>query len=126
MPFEENEAGSMEGLRPSRTSFSEDPGLRRVQAAQEFGAALSRLITPELLKLPDWRLFPSRWVWPCSAPSRREHGRHVDLAARAELRRQTREVLAGDISVVSIAEILQLLDLHGNRARSACSPSTAR
>ena len=53
MPFEEAETGSMESLRPSRTSFSEDPGLRRVQAAQEYGAALSRLIAPELAKTPD-------------------------------------------------------------------------
>src|SRR3954464_2826117 len=28
MPFEESETGSMESRRPSRTSFSEDPGLR--------------------------------------------------------------------------------------------------
>src|SRR6188768_3856207 len=48
MPFIEEESGSMESLRPSRTNFSDDPGLRRVQAAQEFGSALARLVTPEL------------------------------------------------------------------------------
>src|ERR1041384_5078681 len=53
MPFDETETGSMGGARPSRTSFSEDPGLRRSQAADEFGSALSRLITPELLKTPE-------------------------------------------------------------------------
>jgi DNA-binding response OmpR family regulator len=114
MPFfEEAEAGSLESLRPSRTSFSEDPGLRRVQAAQEFGGALSRLITPELLKLPD--LLPhaeavgqamQRAITPESM------GAMSTLLRALNFGDKTREVLAGDISVVSIAEVLQLLDLQ--------------
>jgi DNA-binding response OmpR family regulator len=113
MPFEEAEVGSMESLRPSRTSFSEDPGLRRVQAAQEFGGALSRLITPELLKLPE--LLPhadavgqamQRAVTPESM------GAMSTLLRALNFGDKTREVLAGDISVVSIAEVLQLLDLQ--------------
>ncbi len=113
MPFEENESGSMESLRPSRTSFSEDPGLRRVQAAQEFGSALSRLITPELLKLPDLApvseavgLAVQRAITPESM------GAMSTLLRALNFGDKTREVLAGDISVVSIAEILQLLDLQ--------------
>jgi DNA-binding response OmpR family regulator len=113
MPFEEFEPSSMESLRPSRTSFSEDPGLRRVQAAQEFGAALSRLITPELLKLPDLAavsepvgLAVQRAITPESM------GAMSTLLRALNFGDKTREVLAGDISVVSIAEILQLLDLQ--------------
>jgi DNA-binding response OmpR family regulator len=113
MPFEENESGSMESLRPSRTSFSEDPGLRRVQAAQEFGGALNRFLTPELLKSPD--LAPlseaigqavQRAITPDSM------GALSTLLRALNFGDKTREVLAGDISVVSIAEVLQLLDLQ--------------
>jgi DNA-binding response OmpR family regulator len=114
MPFfEESEPGSMESLRPSRTSFSEDPGLRRVQAAQEFGEALTRLITPELLKQAD--LAPlseviaqavQRVITPDSM------GAMSTLLRALNFGDKTREVLAGDISVVSIAEVLQLLDLQ--------------
>jgi DNA-binding response OmpR family regulator len=113
MPFEENEAGSMESLRPSRTSFSEDPGLRRSQAADEFGSALSRLITPELLRAED--LAPvadlvtdavKRAITPESMGALSTLVRALSFGA------ETREVLAGDIAVVSIAEVLQLLDLQ--------------
>ena len=113
MPFIEEEAGSMESLRPSRTSFSEDPGLRRVQAAQEFGAALARLITPELLKSPELSavaeaatLAVQRAITPESM------GAMSTLLRALNFGDKTREVLAGDISVVSIAEVLQLLDLQ--------------
>src|SRR5882724_3911410 len=47
----EDEESSPESLRPSRTTFSEDPGLRKLQAAQEFGLALSGLVGPELDKI---------------------------------------------------------------------------
>jgi DNA-binding response OmpR family regulator len=112
MPFEERESGSMD-LRPSRTSFSSDPGLRRSQAADEFVAALSSLITPELLKAPS--LAPvaeavaevvKRSVTPETM------GAMSTLLRALNFGEKTREVLAGDISVVSIAEVLQLLDLQ--------------
>jgi CheY-like chemotaxis protein len=112
MPFEERESGSAD-LRPSRTSFSSDPGLRRSQAADEFGGALSSLITPELLKEPS--LAPvaeavaevvKRSVTPETM------GAMSTLLRALNFGEKTREVLAGDISVVSIAEVLQLLDLQ--------------
>ena len=113
MPFIEDEPGSIESLRPSRTSFSEDPGLRRVQAAQELGSALSRLITPELVKQPELMtvaeavgLAVQRAVTPESM------GALSTLVRALNFGDKTREVLAGDISVVSIAEVLQLLDLQ--------------
>jgi DNA-binding response OmpR family regulator len=113
MPFDEEERGSLESLRPSRTSFSDDPGLRRVQAAQEFGEALSRVIAPELAKEPE--LLPltdatlaavQRAITPESM------GALSTLVRALNFGEKTREVLAGDISVVSIAEVLQLLDLQ--------------
>lgn len=97
--------------RPSR-SLTEDPGLRRFQAAQEVAQALENLVLPELsrtegsLELEEVRLAIRRAATPEA------------VAALATLIRSlatgenTREVLAGDISVISIAEVLQLLDLQ--------------
>ena len=50
---EDEESSNAENFRPSRSSFSEDPGLRRVQAAQEFGLSLSQVMAPELSKIPE-------------------------------------------------------------------------
>src|SRR5450432_2881659 len=49
---EDDDSGT-ESLRPSRSSFSEDPGLRKAQTAQDFGLALSGVIAPELAKIPE-------------------------------------------------------------------------
>src|SRR6187549_2571515 len=50
---EEDDSSNVENFRPSRASFSDDPGLRRVQAAQEFGLSLSQVFAPELAKVPE-------------------------------------------------------------------------
>ncbi|HYP88669.1 MAG TPA: response regulator [Polyangiaceae bacterium] len=112
MPFDEHESSSMD-LRPSRTSFSPDPGLRRAQAAEEFGGALARLIAPELQKLPELAAVSDavgeavkRTITPETM------GAMSTLLRTLDFGEKTREVLAGDISVVSIAEVLQLLDLQ--------------
>jgi CheY-like chemotaxis protein len=112
MPFED-EPGSLESLRPSRTSFSDDPGLRRAQAAEEFGSALSRLISPELLKVPELVAeLPalSQAIQRAITPD--SMGALSTLLRALTFGDNTREALAGDISIVSIAEILQLLDLQ--------------
>src|SRR5262245_21528635 len=108
-----NEDSFIENLRPSNANLSDDPEVRRVQAAREFAAALSRLISSEFKK--------------SKAPAGTEQtlAKALDRAIRPEtmgalstlLRalsfgENTREVLGGDLSVVSIAEILQLLDLQ--------------
>jgi DNA-binding response OmpR family regulator len=102
-----------ESLRPSRT-FSDDTGLRRFQVAQEVATALEDLLLPELdrgkggvaLAVEDVRLALRRAVTPDA------------IAGLSTLIRalsggeNTREVLSGDISVISIAEVLQMLDLQ--------------
>jgi DNA-binding response OmpR family regulator len=112
MPFEETESSSID-LRPSRPSLSPDPGLRRAQAAEEYGNALAQLVTPELAKLPE--LLPlteavtdavRRSITPDAMTALSTLLRALDFGQK------NREVLAGDISVVSIAEVLQLLDLQ--------------
>jgi len=110
---EDDDAGA-EVLRPSRTSFSEDPGLRKVQAAQEFGLALSGVVTPELAKIPELspqmteavELAVQRAITPDSM------GALSTLLKSLNFGENTRDALAGDISVISIAEVLQLLDLQ--------------
>ncbi len=110
----EDEDSGTESLRPSRTSFSEDPGLRKVQAAQEFGLALSRVVTPELGKIPELSpqiteavgLAVQRAITPDSM------GAISTLLKSLNFGENTRDALAGDISVISIAEVLQLLDLQ--------------
>ncbi|HWZ90187.1 MAG TPA: DUF4388 domain-containing protein, partial [Polyangiaceae bacterium] len=110
---EDDDSGT-ESLRPSRTSFSEDPGLRKVQAAQEFGLALSGVVTPELAKIPQLSpqiteaigLAVQRAITPDSM------GAISTLLKALNFGENTRDALAGDISVISIAEVLQLLDLQ--------------
>ncbi len=113
MPAEDEDSGT-ESLRPSRTSFSEDPGLRKMQAAQEFGQALSHVVAPELAKIPDLgdtlsdavSLAVERAITPDSM------GALSTLLKALNFGENTRDALAGDISVISIAEVLQLLDLQ--------------
>lgn len=113
MPIEDEDSG-VESLRPSRTSFSEDAGLRKMQVAQEFGQALSHVVAPELSKIPELSsqltdavsLAVERAITPDSM------GAISTLLKALNFGENTRDALAGDISVISIAEVLQLLDLQ--------------
>ncbi len=58
-------------FRPSRASFSDDPGLRRVQAAHEFARSLSQVAGPELRRSPSFlQELTEASTSPCSARSR--------------------------------------------------------
>jgi DNA-binding response OmpR family regulator len=109
-----DDASLLEELRASRTNLSDDPGLRRVQAAQEFAIAIERVVRSELKKLR--KLPPGTDDLVKTAIERAI--RPETMGALATLLRalsygeNTREVLAGDVSVISIAEVLQLLDLQ--------------
>jgi DNA-binding response OmpR family regulator len=109
-----DDASLLEGLRASRTGLSDDPALRRVQAAQEFALAIERVVRSELKKLR--KLPPGADDLVKTAIERAI--RPETMGALATLLRalsygeNTREVLAGDVSVISIAEVLQLLDLQ--------------
>jgi CheY-like chemotaxis protein len=110
---EDDDSGT-ESLRPSRTSFSEDPGLRKVQAAQEFGLALSSVVTPELAKIPELspQMTEAVGVAVQRAITPDSMGAISTLLKSLNFGENTRDALAGDISVISIAEVLQLLDLQ--------------
>ena len=112
MPVDEDSV--VESLRPSRTSFSEDPGLRRKQAVSELSSALNRLIMPELQRMPE---FPGDALEHVSTAidysiTPETMGALGTLMRTLSFGGNTREALGGDVSIVSIAEILQLLDLQ--------------
>jgi hypothetical protein len=110
----EDEESNAENLRPSRSSFSEDPGLRRVQSAQEFGLSLTQVMAPELSRIPELspetteavNLAVQRAITPDNM------GALSTLLKMLTFGENTRDALSGDISVISIAEVLQLLDLQ--------------
>jgi DNA-binding response OmpR family regulator len=103
-----------DSLKPTTLDLSDDPALRRVQAAYELATAVAQLVVPELCSVPD--------------VPRDAHRRFTEAIQRAilpenlialssllktlELGEGTRDVLSGDISVISIAEVLQLLQLQ--------------
>jgi CheY-like chemotaxis protein len=110
MPDEETIADS---LRPSSVTPSEDPAIRRAQASQGFGEAIAKLVLPAIQEIPgveastdELATAIQRTVTPESM------GALTSLLRALDFGENTLEVLAGDISVISIAEILQLLHLQ--------------
>ncbi|MFZ5895863.1 MAG: response regulator [Myxococcota bacterium] len=93
--------------RPSRTQ-SEPSGYRRPETAEEIAAALEQILGPELPPLEGDSLQAAflRALTPEALGSLSTLLRVLDFGV------DSREVLAGDISVISIAEVLQLLDLQ--------------
>ncbi|MEP7050090.1 MAG: DUF4388 domain-containing protein [Pseudomonadota bacterium] len=112
MPEDEEPSG--ESLRPSRSSFSEDPGLRRAQSAQEFGLSLRQVVAPELGKIPELTADITEAVGAAMqrAITPDTMGALSTLLKMLTFGENTRDALSGDISVISIAEVLQLLDLQ--------------
>jgi len=111
MPVDDAEL--LEELRTSRTSLSDDPSVRRVQAAQEFAGAVERVIFAELKRLKTPAGADDVLKTAIERAIRPETmGALATLLRALSYGENTREVLAGDVSVVSIAEVLQLLDLQ--------------
>lgn len=111
MPDDETIA---EAMAPSQVVPSDDPALRRVQTAMEFSAALVKLVTPELGKVSG---IPPEAVKKLGEAVQRavtpeSMGSLTSLLRALDFGENTQEVLAGDVSVISIAEILQLLHLQ--------------
>ncbi len=108
-----DDAELLEDLRTSRTSLSDNPALRRVQAAQEFAGAVERVVFAELKKLKTPKGADDVLKTAIERAIRPETMSALATLLRAlSYGENTREVLAGDVSVVSIAEVLQLLDLQ--------------
>jgi DNA-binding response OmpR family regulator len=111
MPVDED--SFIDNLRPSNANLSDDPEVRRVQASREFAAALARLLSSELKRAkapPGTEQAVAKALDRAIRPE--TLGALGTLLRSLDSAEKTREVLAGDLSVVSIAEILQLLDLQ--------------
>jgi DNA-binding response OmpR family regulator len=109
---------------PSGVQLSDDPGLRRVQAAQQFGTALAEALVPLLAKrvgISD-RDALAKAIQRAATPDL--VGQMSALIKALDFGDKQREVLSGDLSVVSIAEVLQLLALQ--RQSGALSVVTRR
>ena len=121
MPEEE---AIVESIRPPAFSPNPDPGLNRSQAAHEFGGSLSKLLVPELVKVRGVAKDASDRI---GEAIQRAMTPEAMSALGVVLRtlnfgEASQEVLSGDISVISIAEILQLLQLQ--RQTGALTVST--
>jgi len=90
--------------------LSDDPGLRRSQIAQKFAGAIGKMIGPGLAgeSGSDERLQASikRALTPERVGSLAGLLRTLDFGADA------RVILSGDLSCISIAEVLQMLELQ--------------
>jgi len=109
MPAEE----PRESIYPVRISLSDDPGLRQVQAAQEIGSFMSKLLTPELrranaLRGDDKEL--GRAIQQAITPEC--VGELGALLKNVELGEDSHEVLSGDLSVIALPEVLQMLQMQ--------------
>ncbi len=110
MPDDETIA---EAMAPSLAVPSDDPALRRSQTALEFGSALARLVTPELVRVTGGSADSKRFTEAIQHAITPENMGTLSVLLRAlDFGENTQEVLAGDIAVISIAEILQLLHLQ--------------
>ncbi len=109
---EANEMPAEAALERVSRNLSEDPGLRRFHAALEFAQALERVIGPDLerelpmLESEMLRAALGRAITPETLSSLSTLTRALGFGHGA------REALAGDLSVISIAEVLQMLDLQ--------------
>src|SRR5688500_7662519 len=108
-----NEDSFIENLKPNAANLSDDPNVRRVQAAREFSGALAHVISSELKKSKAPAGSEQVLIKALERAIRPETMSALSALLRSlSIGERTREVLAGDLGVISIAEILQLLDLQ--------------
>jgi CheY-like chemotaxis protein len=110
----DDDVATSDSLRPPSLSLSDDPGLRRIQSAVEFSTAVAKLLVPELCKVPDVpREAGDRFQEAIQRAITPETLGSLGLLMKTlDFGEGSKDVLAGDISVISIAEILQLLHLQ--------------
>lgn len=108
-PLVDEESG--ESSRPSLVDLA-DPAARRIQAATEVAAALTKMLGPALAAMPDEIGVANigKGIYDAITPEALLS--LTSLIKSLETTHGTRQVLSGDISVISVAEVLQLLELQ--------------
>jgi DNA-binding response OmpR family regulator len=109
-PLVDEESG--ESSRPSSADLLADPAARRIQAATEFAAALTKVLGPALAAMPDEIGVANIGQGIYDAITPEALLSLTSLIKSLETTHGTRQVLSGDISVISVAEVLQLLELQ--------------
>ncbi len=117
---------SLDSIRPSSASLTGDPAYQRVRAAIQLGSSLGKMLAPDLARLPgippEAETKIAETIQRVLTPDAlREVLPHMEAFASGE---NAISVLSGDISVISIAEVLQLL--HLQRQSGALSVTTRR
>lgn len=92
--------------------LSDDPGLRRSQIAQRFAAAVGKMIAPSLAA-PDGAGSDDKvQATVKKALSVERVGSLAGLLRTLDFGADSRVILSGDLSCISIAEVLQMLELQ--------------
>jgi DNA-binding response OmpR family regulator len=101
-----------ESMRPSSSDLMHDPAARRIKTATEFAAALTKVLGPALAAMPDEIGVANVGSAIHEAITPEALLSLTSLLKSLETAHGTRQVLSGDISVISIAEVLQLFELQ--------------
>lgn len=99
-------------VRPSQSDITHDPVVRRAHATAEFAAALTKVLGPALAAMPDEVGVSNIGEAIHEAITPEALLSLTSLLKSLETTHGTRQVLSGDISVISVAEVLQLLELQ--------------
>lgn len=105
---------SMELPPQPEIQLSDDPGLRRAQVAQQFAHALSRFIVPAVAAVSGVPagLEDKLVVAIKRAVTPERLGGVAGLLRTLDFGSDSRVILSGDLSCISIAEVLQMLELQ--------------
>lgn len=119
-------AEAMEPEPPPQQELSTDPVLRRVQLSQRVAAGLAKIVVPALRSMD---LVPLAADEKFAAAIRKsvtpeDVGTLVGLLRMLDFGADARIILSGDLSCISIAEVLQMLELQRQTgALSIASPN---
>ena len=102
-----------DSVRVSLLPAELDPSQRRLRAAEEFAGALADIVVPELAAANGSSGLTNDTITKAvvHAVTPESMGALTSLLRTLDFGATKREVLAGDVSVISISEVLQMLEL---------------
>jgi CheY-like chemotaxis protein len=107
--------------------LSDDPGLRRTQVAQQFALAVAKIIVPHVA-LADWLTPGGEETFQAALKKTitpENLGRLSGLLRTLDFGEDARVMLSGDLSCISIAEVLQMLELQRQTGALAIASTTS-